>query len=108
MTKYLDSLGPFLLEDAAATAALREGGGGGGISPLYEEMFALCKKWPDEFMNGIGGVCQDCLKEVFADPFLEELIRACERFIRDMRINRLRLSSRTTNVPIQSMITTCS
>ncbi|KAJ3816259.1 hypothetical protein F5880DRAFT_1642781 [Lentinula raphanica] len=55
MTKYLDSLGPFLLEDAAATAALREGGGGGGISPLYEEMFALCKKWPDEFMNGIGG-----------------------------------------------------
>ncbi|KAJ3977229.1 acyltransferase ChoActase/COT/CPT [Lentinula raphanica] len=52
ITKYLDSLRPFLLEDAK------------GASSSYEEAFALREKWADEFVSGIGGVCQDRLKEL--------------------------------------------
>lgn len=49
VTKYLDSLRPFLLEDAA------HGG------PSYEDAFALRTKWADDFVYGIGRVCQERL-----------------------------------------------
>ncbi|KAJ3782121.1 acyltransferase ChoActase/COT/CPT [Lentinula aff. detonsa] len=52
ITKYLDSLRPFLLEDAAR----------GGDS--YENAFALRTKWAEEFVNGIGRVCQERLHEL--------------------------------------------
>ncbi|KAJ3881064.1 acyltransferase ChoActase/COT/CPT [Lentinula edodes] len=52
VTKYLDSLRPFLLEDAA------HGG------PSYEDAFALRTKWADDFVYGIGRVCQERLHEL--------------------------------------------
>ncbi|KAJ4477315.1 acyltransferase ChoActase/COT/CPT [Lentinula aciculospora] len=52
LTKYLDSLRPFLLQDATH----------GGTS--YDEALALRTKWADEFLNGIGRVCQERLHEL--------------------------------------------
>ncbi|KAJ3739174.1 acyltransferase ChoActase/COT/CPT [Lentinula detonsa] len=52
ITKYLDSLRPFLLEDDAR----------GGDS--YENAFALRTRWAEEFVNGIGRVCQERLHEL--------------------------------------------
>lgn len=50
LAKYLDSLRPLLLEDAA------HGG------PPYEDAFALRKKWADEFAAGLGSLCQERLQ----------------------------------------------
>ncbi|KAJ3995764.1 acyltransferase ChoActase/COT/CPT [Lentinula boryana] len=52
ITKYLDSLRPFFLEDDVR----------GGDS--YENAFALRTKWADEFVNGVGRVCQERLHEL--------------------------------------------
>ncbi|KIK62459.1 hypothetical protein GYMLUDRAFT_41909 [Collybiopsis luxurians FD-317 M1] len=52
LRKYLESLRPFLLEDAAR----------GGTS--YEAALALRTRWADEFVNGLGKLCQERLHEL--------------------------------------------
>ncbi|KAK7050876.1 hypothetical protein VNI00_004988 [Paramarasmius palmivorus] len=50
LDKYLKSLEPFLLEDAAR----------GEVQ--YEDAYALRKKWADDFYSGIGKTCQERLQ----------------------------------------------
>ncbi|KAF9067237.1 carnitine acetyltransferase [Rhodocollybia butyracea] len=52
LSKYLDSLKPFLLEEATRT----------GTS--YDNLLALRSKWVGDFTNGLGNLCQQRLYEL--------------------------------------------